>query len=129
MAKSVGIALRVTLRSVARIAGTFFSLAGMWFQTFSITISVARRCALFLMGTQEGEISFCAYNTGIGWKNVTELRGQVGTSRLVAQIVSMLGNFYAVKPAKIDRSPGFSFELKRNSLNQNGSAASLLLTA
>ncbi len=23
-------------------------------------------------GTQEGEISFCAYNTGIGWRNVIE---------------------------------------------------------
>ena len=23
-------------------------------------------------GTQEGEISFCAYNTGVGWRNIIE---------------------------------------------------------
>jgi len=25
-------------------------------------------------GTQEGEISFCAYNTGIGWRQIVESR-------------------------------------------------------
>jgi hypothetical protein len=23
-------------------------------------------------GTQQGEISFCAYNTGVGWRNIVE---------------------------------------------------------
>jgi len=27
-------------------------------------------------GTEEGEISFCAYNTGIGWRQIVENRHQ-----------------------------------------------------
>jgi len=30
-------------------------------------------------GTQEGEISFCAYNTGIGWRNIIEQMHQNAT--------------------------------------------------
>jgi hypothetical protein len=30
-------------------------------------------------GTQEGEISFCAYNTGIGWRNILEKMHQNAT--------------------------------------------------
>ncbi|MCG3161308.1 MAG: hypothetical protein JMDDDDMK_02459 [Acidobacteria bacterium] len=30
-------------------------------------------------GTQEGEISFCAYNTGIGWRNIIENMHQNAT--------------------------------------------------
>ena len=30
-------------------------------------------------GTQEGEISFCAYNTGIGWRNIIEHMHQNAT--------------------------------------------------
>jgi len=27
-------------------------------------------------GTQQGEISFCAYNTGVGWRNIIEKHAQ-----------------------------------------------------
>ncbi|NWG11990.1 MAG: radical SAM protein, partial [Acidobacteria bacterium] len=30
-------------------------------------------------GTQEGEISFCAYNTGVGWRNIIEKMHMVAT--------------------------------------------------
>ena len=30
-------------------------------------------------GTQEGEISFCAYNTGVGWRNIIENMHQNAT--------------------------------------------------
>jgi hypothetical protein len=32
-------------------------------------------------GTQEGEISFCAYNTGVGWRNIIEEMRQVASTR------------------------------------------------
>ncbi|HEY9516769.1 MAG TPA: hypothetical protein VIQ74_13915, partial [Gemmatimonadaceae bacterium] len=32
-------------------------------------------------GTQEGEISFCAYNTGVGWRQVVENMHMVATTR------------------------------------------------
>jgi len=67
------------LKSAAPIAGTFCSSAGMWFQDLSTMTSVAPRCASFPYGTQEGEISFCAYNTGIGWRNIIENMHQNAT--------------------------------------------------
>jgi hypothetical protein len=30
-------------------------------------------------GTQEGEISFCAYNTGVGWRQIIESMHQTAT--------------------------------------------------
>jgi hypothetical protein len=30
-------------------------------------------------GTQEGEISFCAYNTGVGWRQVIEAMRRTAT--------------------------------------------------
>ena len=36
------------------------------------TISAAPRCASSRMRTQMGEISFCAYNTGVGWRQIVE---------------------------------------------------------
>ena len=32
-------------------------------------------------GTQEGEISFCAYNTGVGWRQIVENMHMVATTR------------------------------------------------
>jgi hypothetical protein len=32
-------------------------------------------------GTQEGEISFCAYNTGVGWRNIIEEMRQVASTK------------------------------------------------
>jgi len=31
-------------------------------------------------GTQEGEISFCAYNTGVGWRQIIENMHKTQTS-------------------------------------------------
>jgi hypothetical protein len=38
----------------------------------STTISAAPKRCIIPYATQEGEISFCAYNTGIGWRNIIE---------------------------------------------------------
>ena len=32
-------------------------------------------------GTQMGEISFCAYNTGVGWRNIIEKMHTVATTK------------------------------------------------
>jgi uncharacterized radical SAM superfamily Fe-S cluster-containing enzyme len=47
-------------------------LAGMWFQDlFNYDFRRTEMC-IIPYATQEGEISFCAYNTGIGWRQIVE---------------------------------------------------------
>ena len=47
-------------------------VAGMWFQDlFNYDFRRTEMC-IIPYGTQLGEISFCAYNTGVGWRNVIE---------------------------------------------------------
>src|SRR5690242_3597984 len=50
----------------------FLFIAGMWFQDlFNYDFRRTEMC-IIPYATQEGEISFCAYNTGIGWRNIIE---------------------------------------------------------
>jgi hypothetical protein len=50
----------------------FLFIAGMHFQDlFNYDFRRTEQC-IIPYGTQEGEISFCAYNTGIGWRNIIE---------------------------------------------------------
>src|SRR5260370_2449286 len=45
---------------------------GMWFQElFNYDFRRTEMCVI-PYGTQEGEISFCAYNTGVGWRQIIE---------------------------------------------------------
>ncbi|HKX31216.1 MAG TPA: radical SAM protein [Blastocatellia bacterium] len=47
-------------------------IAGMWFQDlFNYDFRRTEMC-IIPYATQDGEISFCAYNTGIGWRNIIE---------------------------------------------------------
>jgi uncharacterized radical SAM superfamily Fe-S cluster-containing enzyme len=50
----------------------FLFIAGMWFQDlFNYDFRRTEQC-IIPYATQEGEISFCAYNTGVGWRNIIE---------------------------------------------------------
>jgi uncharacterized radical SAM superfamily Fe-S cluster-containing enzyme len=47
-------------------------VAGMWFQDlFNYDFRRTEMC-IIPYGTQMGEISFCAYNTGVGWRQIVE---------------------------------------------------------
>jgi 7,8-dihydro-6-hydroxymethylpterin dimethyltransferase len=47
-------------------------IAGMWFQDlFNYDFRRTEMC-IIPYATQEGEISFCAYNTGMGWRQIVE---------------------------------------------------------
>jgi len=47
-------------------------VAGMWFQDlFNYDFRRTEQC-IIPYATQEGEISFCAYNTGMGWRHIVE---------------------------------------------------------
>jgi tetraether lipid synthase len=47
-------------------------VAGMWFQDlFNYDFRRTEMC-IIPYATQEGEISFCAYNTGMGWRQIVE---------------------------------------------------------
>jgi tetraether lipid synthase len=57
----------------------FLFIAGMWFQDlFNYDFRRTEMC-IIPYATQEGEISFCAYNTGIGWRNIIENMHQNAT--------------------------------------------------
>src|SRR6266508_4514970 len=57
----------------------FLFIAGMWFQDlFNYDFRRTEMC-IIPYRTQEGEISFCAYNTGIGWRNIIENMHQNAT--------------------------------------------------
>jgi 7,8-dihydro-6-hydroxymethylpterin dimethyltransferase len=64
-----------TLDDVARRRAdrwNFLFIAGMWFQDlFNYDFRRTEQC-IIPYATQEGEISFCAYNTGVGWRNIIE---------------------------------------------------------
>jgi hypothetical protein len=50
----------------------FLFIAGMWFQDlFNYDFRRTEMC-IIPYATQQGEISFCAYNTGIGWRQIIE---------------------------------------------------------
>ena len=50
----------------------FLLIAGMWFQDlFNYDFRRTEQC-IIPYATQQGEISFCAYNTGVGWRNIVE---------------------------------------------------------
>ncbi len=52
---------------------------GMWFQDlWNYDFRRTEMCVI-PYGTQEGEISFCAYNTGVGWRQVIESMHQTAS--------------------------------------------------
>ncbi len=54
-------------------------IAGMWFQDlFNYDFRRTEMC-IIPYGTQMGEISFCAYNTGVGWRQVIEKMKQTAS--------------------------------------------------
>ncbi len=57
----------------------FIFIAGMWFQDlFTYDFRRTEMC-IIPYGTEEGEISFCAYNTGLGWRQIIEQRYRQAT--------------------------------------------------
>jgi hypothetical protein len=58
---------------------SFLFIASMWFQDlFTYDFRRTERCVV-PYATEEGEISFCAYNTGLGWRQVVERRHMTAT--------------------------------------------------
>ncbi len=52
---------------------------GMWFQDLWTYDFRRTEMCVIPYGTQEGEISFCAYNTGVGWRQVIESMRRTAT--------------------------------------------------
>lgn len=50
----------------------FLFVAGMWFQDLWTYDFRRTEMCIIPYGTQAGEISFCAYNTGVGWRQIVE---------------------------------------------------------
>jgi hypothetical protein len=51
----------------------------MWFQDLWTYDFRRTEMCVIPYGTQEGEISFCAYNTGVGWRQIIENMHQTAT--------------------------------------------------
>jgi hypothetical protein len=56
-------------------------VGGMWFQDLWTYDFRRTEMCVIPYATQEGEISFCAYNTGVGWRQVVENMHMVATTR------------------------------------------------
>ena len=57
----------------------FLFVAGMWFQDlFNYDFRRTEMC-IIPYGTQMGEISFCAYNTGVGFRQIIEKMKRTAT--------------------------------------------------
>ncbi|MCZ6670370.1 MAG: radical SAM protein, partial [Acidobacteria bacterium] len=63
---------RMKLADRARYQWRLLLVAGMWFQDlFNYDFRRTEMC-IIPYATQMGEISFCAYNTGAGWRQIVE---------------------------------------------------------
>src|SRR5207245_4022001 len=51
---------------------TVLWIGGMWFQDLWTYDFRRTEMCVIPYATQEGEISFCAYNTGVGWRYIVE---------------------------------------------------------
>jgi uncharacterized radical SAM superfamily Fe-S cluster-containing enzyme len=70
--KVTGDRTRVDIDKRRQDRWNFLFIAGMWFQDlFNYDFRRTEQC-IIPYATQEGEISFCAYNTGVGWRNIIE---------------------------------------------------------
>ncbi len=56
-------------------------VGGMWFQDLWTYDFRRTEMCVIPYATQEGEISFCAYNTGVGWRKIVEKMHMVATTR------------------------------------------------
>jgi hypothetical protein len=54
-------------------------IAGMWFQDLWTYDFRRTEMCIIPYATQMGEISFCAYNTGVGWRYIVEKMHQTAT--------------------------------------------------
>jgi len=55
--------------------------ASMWFQDLWTYDFRRTEMCVIPYATQEGEISFCAYNTGVGWRQIVEKMHMVATTK------------------------------------------------
>ncbi|HXH27462.1 MAG TPA: radical SAM protein, partial [Candidatus Polarisedimenticolia bacterium] len=63
---------KLGLAERARYNWRIMMVAGMWFQDlFNYDFRRTEMC-IIPYGTQLGEVSFCAYNTGVGWRQIVE---------------------------------------------------------
>ena len=74
----IGGRLRIASRN--RYDWRVLLVAGMWFQDlFNYDFRRTEMC-IIPYATQMGEISFCAYNTGMGWRRIVEQRYKGGST-------------------------------------------------
>lgn len=59
----------------------FVWVGGMWFQDLWTYDFRRTEMCVIPYATQEGEISFCAYNTGVGWRQIVENIHMVATTK------------------------------------------------
>jgi uncharacterized radical SAM superfamily Fe-S cluster-containing enzyme len=60
---------------------TVLWVGGMWFQDLWTYDFRRTEMCVIPYATQEGEISFCAYNTGVGWRQIVENMHTVANTR------------------------------------------------
>ena len=72
---------RMGIARQARHEWRMLMVAGMWFQDLFNYDSRRTEMCIIPYATQMGEVSFCAYNTGVGWRNIIEEMFKVASTR------------------------------------------------
>ena len=81
-------------------------VAGMWFQDlWNYDFRRTERC-IIPYGTQLGEISFCAYNTGVGWRQIVEQMYQVASVKDWYREVGRHPIYAGHRPIPLDGAAG-----------------------
>ena len=92
----------------------FLFIAGMWFQDlFNYDFRRTEQC-IIPYATQEGEISFCAYNTGVGWRNIIEKMHMTATLTKWYEEHGRHEIFAGGKKVKMDESAGAYLKLNED---------------
>ena len=90
----------------------FLFIAGMWFQDlFNYDFRRTEQC-IIPYATQEGEISFCAYNTGVGWRNIIEKMHMTATLTKWYEEHGRHEIFAGGKKVKMDEDAGAYLKLR-----------------
>jgi 7,8-dihydro-6-hydroxymethylpterin dimethyltransferase len=68
-------------KKIREVDWTVLWVGGMWFQDLWTYDFRRTEMCVIPQATQEGEISFCAYNTGVGWRQIVENMHTVATTK------------------------------------------------
>jgi uncharacterized radical SAM superfamily Fe-S cluster-containing enzyme len=98
-------------------------VGGMWFQDLWTYDFRRTEMCVIPYATQEGEISFCAYNTGVGWRQIVENMHMVASTRDWFQVRGRHKIYAGNRPMDLPTRPGRSLPVVTTEAGASESSA------